>query len=134
MQNVDDKEQDKLKELMNNTIKEIKQMLQSSTILGESVNLGNGCVVFPILKVTVGLITGGGEYSAKKIKNKEYPFAGGSGTGFSAQPIGFLINNNGDVKLCTLKSKDVYAQVLKDLSGAFTDLVKNTTKTKNGVK
>ena len=127
MQNMEDGQD--IKKLMNDTMESVKDMLSSTTILGESINLGNDCVVYPILKITVGLLTGGGEHSAKKIlKHKNYPFAGASGSGFVAQPIGFLINNKGDVKLTTLKSNDVYAQVFKSISSAFADFVKNATK------
>ncbi len=117
-------------DLMEQTLNNIKNMLSVQTIVGEAVDMGNGCCAYPIIKITVGMINGGGEYSAKKLTKRatRFPFLGGSGAGFSAEPVGFLVNNNGQVTFSTIESKNMTGEVLKKLSDAFVKYVDNISK------
>ena len=61
-------------------------------IVGEPIKKDETTII-PISKVSVGFVSGGGEYSGKNKKKDflNYPFAGGSGGGCNLTPIGFLI-------------------------------------------
>ena len=119
-------------ELMSSTIENIKNMLSVQTIVGEAIDMGEGCRAYPVIKITVGLVSGGGEYSAKKISKhiSNLPFAGGSGAGFTAEPVGFVINNHGNVTFSTVKNKNVTGEILKKLSDALTKYVDKILKIK----
>ena len=66
-----------------------------NTIIGKSIITKSGWQIIPFSKVTLGNLTGGGEYGdAKVIKEMDgIPFAGGSGAVVSMKPMGFLIDD-----------------------------------------
>lgn len=103
-------------DIMQNTLDNIKNILSVQTFVGEAIDMGNGCTIYPVIKLTIGMVSGGGEYSAKKIrKYSSYPFVGASGAGVCAQPVAFITNNKGDVCLQTIESQNFRSGVLKKL-------------------
>lgn len=131
MQNQQDNFNDNILEgLLDKTLNNVKNMLTVQTFVGQAVDMGQGCVAYPIIKLTVGMVGGGGEYSAKKLSKRatRFPFAGGTGSGFSAEPVGFLINNNGNVSFTTIESKNLTGDILKKLSDILAEYVKNICK------
>ena len=78
-----------IEELMKTTLSNLKSIIDVNTIIGEPINNSFGAVILPISKVSIGLVSGGGEYNGRK-KQTNLPFAGGSGAGVSVTPIGFL--------------------------------------------
>lgn len=86
--------------LMQTTLENIKDMVDVNTVVGEPIAAGNGATVIPISKVSFGFVAGGGEYDTPRQPGPEsLPFAGGSGAGVSVQPVGFLVVEQGGVKL-----------------------------------
>ncbi len=84
----------KIEEVMNSAMRNIRTLVDVDVVVGKQIQGSTGVMVFPLTKVTMGFVSGGGEYYSelKEIKKEtEYPFAGGSGAGFSLQPIGFLV-------------------------------------------
>ena len=81
------------------TLKQVKGMIETETIIGKKIITDEGHCIIPISKVIVGYIGGGGEYFDIKVKKQDKPFATGCGTGAYVKPIGFLIlNKNGTTK------------------------------------
>ena len=78
-----------IEELMSSTLDNLKSMIDVNTVIGDPINNSFGAIILPISKVSIGLVTGGGEYNGRK-KQTNLPFAGGSGAGISVSPIGFL--------------------------------------------
>ena len=111
-----------IEKIMQEAMSKIKGIIDVNTIIGNPIKMQDGTMIIPITKVSVGFVSGGGEYSdSLKPQNskKEYPFAGGSGTGFSINPIGFLVGSNGNLKLITIENKssfDAIMQIVKNLS------------------
>ena len=100
--------------LITTAMEKIKTIVDSSTIVGEKVEAGDGTVIIPISKVTVGYVVGGGEYadlSARRVAN-HFPMAGGSSGGMSVTPVGFLIEKEGDVSFINVENKTLYQTVL----------------------
>lgn len=66
-----------------------------NTVIGKPVLTASGAQVIPFTKVTMGYLSGGGEYGdIKKIDDGEcLPFAGGAGTVINVKPAGFLIDD-----------------------------------------
>ena len=100
--------------LIEESISNIKSLMETNTIIGYSVIAPDGTIIIPISKVSVGFIVGGGEYSDKSSRKvaKHYPMAGGSGGGMSVSPVGFLIESHGNYKFIDIENKTAYQTFL----------------------
>lgn len=103
-----------IENIMKTTMENIKDMIDVSTIVGDAVETGDGTVIIPISKVSLGFVAGGGEYNdndkneseSKRFQSelsqdsaKDIPFVGGTGAGVSVNPIAFLVVGEGKIKL-----------------------------------
>ena len=72
-----------------------------NTVIGKPVQTASGAQVIPFTKVTMGYLSGGGEYGdVKKIEDNEcLPFAGGAGTVINVKPAGFLIDDGKEFRI-----------------------------------
>ena len=72
-----------------------------NTVIGKPVLTASGAQVIPFTKVTMGYLSGGGEYGdVKKIDDGEcLPFAGGAGTVINVKPAGFLIDDGKECRI-----------------------------------
>ena len=52
-----------INDLISGAMDKIKTLVDSSTIVGESIKTDDGVTIIPISKVTVGFVVGGGEYA-----------------------------------------------------------------------
>ena len=95
------KSANKIRELMTSTMKDLNGLIDVNTVVGNPFKSEDGTVVIPVSKVTMGFMTGGGEYGEiKPIKSdKSLPFAGGSGAIISLKPSGFLIDKGKGIEL-----------------------------------
>ena len=77
----------------------VEEMSDVNTVIGKPIFTASGCQIIPFSKVTMGSLSGGGEYGDVKIvkETDSMPFAGGSGAVVSMKPMGFLID---DGKTC----------------------------------
>ena len=96
--------------IIDTAFSKLKAMADADTIIGKPLCLGENNFVIPISKLSVGFVAGGGEYSevslaGKKSSDRDFPFAGGSGTGLSIAPIAFIVVNNNDVKIFSVDQK-----------------------------
>lgn len=108
------KETNKIKDLMSSSMNDLSDMTDVNTVVGKPIYTPDGTTVIPICKVTMGFMTGGGEYGeVRQLKNdKDSPFAGGSGAVISMKPVGFLTSNNDGVRLIST-DKDVYTKLFE---------------------
>ena len=104
-----------INELIENAMDKLKTIVDSSTIIGDSIVTPGGDTIIPISKVTVGFVVGGGEYadlSSRRVAN-HFPMSGGSSGGMSVSPVGFLIlHDDGDVDFVNVENKSLYQTVL----------------------
>ena len=86
---------------MASTMKDLNGLIDVNTVVGNPFKSEDGTVVIPVSKVTMGFMTGGGEYGEiKPIKSdKSLPFAGGSGAIISLKPSSFLIDKGKGIEL-----------------------------------
>ena len=86
---------------MEKTAEKLTSLVDVNTVIGKPVVTASGAQVIPFTKVTMGYLSGGGEYSAvKKIEDSEcLPFAGGAGTVINVKPAGFLIDDGVECRL-----------------------------------
>lgn len=104
-----------INDLISGCMDKIKTIVDSSTIVGDSIVTPDGSTIIPISKVTVGFVAGGGEYadlSARRVAN-HFPMSGGSSGGMSVSPVGFLIlKTDGEVDFVNVENKSLYQTVL----------------------
>ena len=83
-------------DLMDVTMEKIRDMVDVETIIGDPITVGTDVTIIPISKVSYGFASRGSDLPAKVPKDL---FGGGTGAGISIQPVGFLVVQNGDVRL-----------------------------------
>lgn len=118
----------KIQEVMNSAMENLRPLIDVDIVIGKAIE-EEGLKVIPLSKVTMGFVSGGGEYYSelKEMRREtEYPFSGGSGGGVSLQPIGFLVIKNGEVEVIKIDSKsaiekliDTIPEVAKFVSNAL---------------
>lgn len=107
------------------TLKQVKNMIETETIIGKKIETPEGHCVIPISKVIVGYIGGGGEYFDVKVKKQDQPFATGCGTGAYVKPIGFLIlNKNGTTRYIEVNSEMQLDKIAEHLINFIENLKK----------
>ena len=107
------------------TLKNLTEMIDVNTVIGTPINTKDG-VIIPISKITVGLITGGGEYGKVSLfkNNKDLPYTGGNGSIISIKPYGFLIKDKTGYKMVSV-SDTQYEKIIDKASDFFEKLNKN---------
>lgn len=87
-------------ETINDALKSIKDFSNGNCIMGNPIITGEGSTVIPVSKITVGLLSGKGEYGEVKIfkPNKNYPNTNAGGGIVSVKPFGFLVEKKGRIK------------------------------------
>lgn len=122
-------DQKPVERVLDTAFTKIRTLVDADTVIGKPLMLEDGTAVIPVSRVTMGMLTGGGEYSDVSGKSCEFPFAGGSGMGASVVPIGFLIRNDDGFKLLRLCDKSIFDKALSlipDITEAITNALKNS--------
>lgn len=114
-----------LNSLIDTAIGKIKEMVNSSTVVGEPIEMAGGTIAVPVCKVTIGFGSGGSDIPTK---NANELFGGGTGAGVSVTPIAFLVTTaDGGVKILQLDTIGTTAdnivrtvpEVIDKVSGLF---------------
>lgn len=88
--------------LIESSMKNIKEMVDVNTIIGDPVQTPDGSTIIPVSKVSFGFGAGGSNIpikGAETANGEDAPFGGGSGAGISIRPVGFLVVGNDQIKL-----------------------------------
>lgn len=96
--------------VMDTAMKNIKDMVDVNTIIGDPITTADGTVIIPVSKVAFGFASGGSDFTTKEHEaraDKNDPlFAGGSGAGVTIQPIAFLVvSSSGGVSMLPVDQK-----------------------------
>ena len=138
------KENSNLSEMIGNSLKSLKELSDSETIIGSPITTASGVTVIPVSKLSMGFVGGGLDYS-KKLKSKpdlkEYSmnepnFGGGGGTGVSLIPVAFLVisaEGNVSVLPITNEKNDALSALLERAPALF-EKMKNTFASKKKKK
>ena len=94
------------------TIEKVRDLVDTSTIIGDPVYAEGGLTILPVTKVTYGLATGGSDFPSKT--NQEI-FGGGGGVGVTITPVAFLVIHNGEVSLKHITAYDNAAERIVNL-------------------
>ena len=96
----------RISETMQTVLKNLNDIIDVNTVVGAPIKDSNGEYIIPLSKVTVGVITGGGEYGKLGIfkKGEDLPFTAGNGAVVSIKPCAFLVKENEKYKLLSVSS------------------------------
>lgn len=126
-----------IENIMKTSIEQIRQIVDVNTIIGDPIFVENANMILPVSKVTLGLLSGGGEYPPCKRpverandemgENPErFAFAGSSAAGMSIVPMAFLSVSKDSVKLLPVqydnvadRQADVIPQIIVNVCRAF---------------
>ncbi len=91
----------KIDSIMEKTAERLTGLVDVNTVIGNPIVSASGAQIIPFTKVTMGYLSGGGEYGeVKAIKEDEcFPFAGGAGTVINLKPAGFLIDDGVECRI-----------------------------------
>ncbi|WP_317320055.1 GerW family sporulation protein [Subdoligranulum variabile] len=111
--------------LMGVTIDKIREMVDTSTIIGNPIRVDAATTIIPVSRVTFGFASGGSDVAPKSEKQM---FGGGTGAGVSVTPVAFLVISGGNVRTVQLIEKvtavDNAIAALPELVDKITAMVK----------
>ncbi|MCK5686824.1 sporulation protein [bacterium] len=99
-----------LQGLADTVLKDLKEILESKSIIGEAIQIGNKTLI-PVTKISFGFGIGGSIPESSK-KNE---FGGGTGGGASVEPVCFLVIDEKGANLIKVDSKKELWEKLLDL-------------------
>lgn len=99
-----------IERIMDNAFGRMRTLTDADMIIGDPIIMPDGTTVIPISKISIGLVSGGGEYSPKQ---EDYPFAGASGAGMSVSPVCFLVSDGKSVRMLNVGSKSMFDKVVE---------------------
>ena len=115
--------------ILSSTIEKIRNLVDTSTIIGEAIYTEGGTTIIPVSKVTYGFASGGADFPSKG--NQEL-FGGGGGAGVTITPVAFLVINNGEVTLKHITAYDNAAErainLVPEMFDKVTGLMNKTKK------
>lgn len=91
----------KIDSMIQETTVHLSNLADVNTVVGAPITTASGFQLIPFSKVTLGTLSGGGEYGDVKLVKEidGMPFAGGSGSVVSMKPMGFILD---DGKTCRI--------------------------------
>lgn len=117
----------KIDSILEKTAEQLTGLIDVNTIVGKPIVTASGAQVIPFTKVTMGYLSGGGEYGeVKAVKIDEtYPFAGGAGTVINLKPAGFLIDDGVECRVVRMTNDPIDGLIEKagDIVGKIVDKV-----------
>ncbi len=121
--------------VMDNAFTRMRHLVDADIVVGTPVMTADGASIIPVNRVTMGFVTGGGEYSdLSKTVSADYPFAGGSGAGVSVAPVGFLVSDGKTVKLISMDEKSPLDKILNLIPETVGKVIEKTVGDKKGKK
>ena len=91
----------KIDSILEKTAERLTSLVDVNTVVGSPIVSSSGAQIIPFTKITMGYLSGGGEYGEVKAINEDesFPFAGGAGTIINIKPAGFIIDDGVECRL-----------------------------------
>ncbi len=83
-------------ELMAKALEKMRDLVDSQTIMGQPLKIDEKTTIIPVSKATFAFISGGTDFTNQKQKDL---FGGAASSGASVTPVGFLVIQEGNVRL-----------------------------------
>ena len=91
-------ENNKLSEMMQSTMSNIKNLVEVNNIVGEPISTPDGLTIIPISRLSFGFGGAGGD----SLGRSKQGYGGGSAAGVKIEPIGFLVVKEGSVRMINI--------------------------------
>lgn len=100
---------EKIHNLIDSSIQNLDVLADVNTVIGKPIVTASGFQVIPFSKITMGNLSGGGEYGDVKVVKEidALPFAGGSGAVISMKPMGFLIDDGKNCRILRISDEPI---------------------------
>ena len=116
--------------ILQTTMRELKNIVDVNTIVGNPIYGEGGAVVVPVSKVTLGFFAGGGDFPTQAVARKGapdfdangYPFLGASVVGVSISPKAFLHMQGGLVTLLHADCDSTLDRLVQMIPTAMTEI------------
>ena len=97
----------KIHNLIDVSLDNLHSLADVNTIIGKPIVTASGFQIIPFSKVTMGNVSGGGEYGDVKVVKEidGMPFAGGSGGVVSMKPLGFLVDDGNSCRILRISDE-----------------------------
>lgn len=120
--------------ILETTIEKVKNLVNVSTIIGESIHVDENTTIIPVSKVTYGFASGGSDFPSK---SNSQIFGGGGGAGVTIVPVAFLVIQDGEVTLKHITAYDNAAErvvnLVPEMFDKVTSAINKNKKEKNKV-
>jgi len=92
---------EKIDNLVQSSVERLNLLTDANMVVGAPIMTISGYQIIPFSKVTIGNLSGGGEYGDVKVikETDNSQFAGGSGAVVSMKPMGFLVDDGHSCKI-----------------------------------
>ncbi len=116
--------------ILQTTMRELKNIVDVNTIVGNPIYGEGGAVVIPVSKVCLGFFAGGGDFPTQALPRKGqpdfdangYPFLGASVVGVSIQPKAFLHMKGSEVTLMHADCDNTLDRLVQMIPNAMTEI------------
>ena len=98
--------------LMGESMKGLRDLVDVDCIIGKPIVTASGTTIIPISKVTFGFGSGGSDIA----KSTKDDFGGGAGAGVTIQPLCFLIEREGDVRILNVNQSRTTPEAIDRIS------------------
>ena len=114
----------KINSLIDASVLTLGDLADVDTVVGKPIVTASGFQVIPFSKVTMGCLSGGGEYGDIKVVKEanSMPFAGGSGSVVSMIPMGFIIDDGKSCRMVRITDEPI-----DNLIEKASEIVRNIT-------
>lgn len=119
-----------IENVIENAFSHIKEIVDANTVVGNIIKLNDNNYIVPVSKISVGLISGGGEIPKQKGENLNAC----SGTGFNITPIGFVAVSDSNINFLPVNNCNDLGKNVIDLLYKFYDNLINAEGDKNDEK
>lgn len=93
-----------INELMGTVLSKLHEMVDVSTVIGDSITTPDGITIIPVSRVSVGFASGGSDFTGKHQQpSQSNPFGGGSGGAMKIDPMAFVVIREGQVRVMTIE-------------------------------
>ena len=86
-------------EVVQLTMDKLREMVDVNTVVGDPIHTPEGVTVIPVSKVSIGLVSGGSDFTTKNQPAGSNAYGGASSAGVNIQPQAFLVINGDNVRL-----------------------------------
>lgn len=126
--------QTKVDNLTDSSMKNLHELVDVNTIIGDPINVADGITIIPVSKVSFGFASGGTDFPNKKPNSTNELFGGGSGGGVTITPIAFLVISGGEVKILHIATSsntaDKMVNMVPDVIDKVSSLISKSTAEK----